>query len=54
MSNMQIASSAVVFGLPRKDMYHGVQIKQGAYKVDVKFVLMPKTSLPFPNHHDDL
>jgi hypothetical protein len=34
-------------------MYHGAQIRQGVCKVEVKFVLMPKTTLPFPNHHDD-
>jgi hypothetical protein len=53
MMNTQIVGSAVVFGLPRKYMYHGAQISQGVYKVDAKFVLMLETPLPFPNHHDD-
>jgi hypothetical protein len=34
-------------------MSYGAQIRQGVYKVDVKFVLMPKTPLTFPNHYDD-
>jgi hypothetical protein len=34
-------------------MYHGAQIRQGVCKVEVKFVLMLETTLPFPNHHDD-
>lgn len=53
MSNTQIAGSAIVFGLLGKYMYHGAQIQQVVYKVDVKFVLMLETPLPFPNHHDD-
>ncbi len=53
MSNTQIAGSVVAFGLLRKYMYHGAQIGQGVYKVDVKFMLMLETPLLFPKHHDD-
>jgi hypothetical protein len=53
MNNTQIVGSAVIFGLLGKHMYHGAQIRQGMYKVDVKFVLMLETPLLFPNHHDD-
>jgi hypothetical protein len=35
-------------------MFHGVEIKEGMYTVEVKFVLIPKAPLPFPKHGDDL
>jgi len=34
-------------------VFHGDHIKQGVYKVTIKFVLLPNTPLPFSNHHDD-
>jgi hypothetical protein len=53
MNKRQIASNAIIYGLLRIDMYLGVQIRQGVYKVEVKLVLILETALPFPNHHDD-
>jgi hypothetical protein len=53
MNKRQIASTVVFYGLLGKDMYHGAQIRQGVYKVEVKFVLMLEITLPFLNHHDD-
>jgi hypothetical protein len=53
MNKRQIASSAIVFGLLGKDIFHGAQIKDGVYKVELKFVLLPEAFLPFPNHNDD-
>jgi hypothetical protein len=53
MNKRQIASSGVMFGVLEKDVFHGDQIKVGGYKVALKFVLLPNTPLPFPNHHYD-
>jgi hypothetical protein len=53
MNKRQIAGSAIVFGLPKKDMFHWVEIKEGVYKVEMKFVLIPRAPLPFPHHGDD-
>ncbi len=52
MSENQIVGSGIVSGLPGKDVFHGDHIRQGVI-FTVKFVLLPDTPLPFPNHHDD-
>ncbi len=45
--------SVVVFGLLGKDIFHGAQIRDNVYKVEVKFILLLEAPLPFPNHNDD-
>jgi hypothetical protein len=34
-------------------MFHGVPIGDGVYKVEVQGVMLPKTSLMFPNSKDN-
>lgn len=53
LNKRQIAGSAIVFGPPKKDMFHGVEIKEGVYKVEMKFVLIPRAPLPFLDYGDD-
>ncbi len=47
-----IAASGVVFGVVG-DMFHGVVIEDGVYKMEVHGVMLPKTTLIFPNMKDD-
>jgi hypothetical protein len=35
-------------------MFHGVPIGDGVYNVEVQGVMLPETSLMFPNSKDDL
>ncbi len=48
-----IATSGVVSNVAG-DMFHGVVIKDGVYKVEVHGVMFPKITLIFPNMKDDL
>jgi hypothetical protein len=42
MNKRQIVGSVIVFGLLGKDILHGAQIRDGVYKVEVKFMLLLK------------
>ncbi len=47
-----IATNGIVFGVA-SNMFHGVVIEDGVYKVKVHGVMLPKTTLIFPNMKDD-
>ncbi len=47
-----IVRCGVVFGVV-DDMFHGVPIGDGLYKVEVQGVMLLETSLMFPNFKDD-
>lgn len=53
MNKRQLVGSVVVFGILGKDIFHGAQIRDNVYKVEVKFILLLEAPLPFPNHNDD-
>ncbi len=46
------AASAVVYKVPG-DSFHGTQIDNGLYKVEVRGLMLLDVPLPFPNHKDD-
>ncbi len=46
------AASAVVYKVPG-DSFHGTQIDNGLYKVEVRGSMLLDVPLPFPNHKDD-
>ncbi len=48
-----IVANGVVFGVA-SNMFHGVVIEDGVYKVEVHGVMFIKTILIFPNMKDDL
>jgi hypothetical protein len=48
-----IAANGVVFGVA-SNMFHGVVIEDGVYKVEVHGVTLLKTTLIFPNMKDDV
>jgi hypothetical protein len=45
-------ASAVVYRVPG-DLFHGTQIDDGLYKVEVYGLMLLDVPLPFPNHKDD-
>jgi hypothetical protein len=51
-TKLHIAASGVVYGVAG-DMFHGVVTKDEVYKVEVHGVILPKTTLIFPNMKDD-
>ncbi len=48
-----IVGCGMVFGVA-SDMFHGVPIGNGVYKVEVQGVMLLETSLMFQNFKDDL
>ncbi len=53
MKGHNIASSVVVVNVVGKDLFHGENIQDGQYKVEVREVMLPNAPLPFPNHNDE-
>ncbi len=46
------ATNAVISRVPR-DLFHGGQIANGLYKVEVSKLMLPNAPLHFPNYKDD-
>jgi hypothetical protein len=47
-----LATSVVIFGI-LGNLFHGGQIVDGLYKVEVFGLMLPDAPLPFPNYKDD-
>jgi hypothetical protein len=54
MKGHNITVSVVVAGVVGTNLFHGANIQDGVYKVEVCGVMLPNTPLPFPNHNDKL
>jgi hypothetical protein len=48
-----IAANVVVVGVVGTNLFHGANIQDGVYKVEVRGVMLVDTPLPFPNHNDE-
>jgi hypothetical protein len=53
MKGHNIAASVVVVDVAGIDLFHGANIQDGVYKVEVREVMLPNTPLFFPNHNDE-
>jgi hypothetical protein len=52
MKGHNITFNAIIAGVMGTNLFHGANIQDGVYKVEVCGVMLLKTPLPFPYHND--
>jgi hypothetical protein len=52
--NKRMPTTSVVVSRVPRDLFHGKEIVDGVYKVEVRVLMFPGAPLPFPNHNNSL